>query len=41
MVFVVFEELTPEMHVGKKSYLGIIGVTIGFIIMMVLDIALG
>ena len=41
MIYVVFEELSPEMHSGKKSYLGIIGVSIGFIIMMVLDIALG
>lgn len=41
MLFVVVEELVPEMHGGKKSMLGVIGVTIGFIIMMVLDIALG
>lgn len=41
MIFVVAEELIPEMHSGKKSTLGVIGVTIGFIIMMVLDIALG
>lgn len=41
MIYVVAEELIPEMHGGKKSILGVIGVTIGFIIMMVLDIALG
>ena len=41
MIFVVFEELIPEMHNGKKSSIGIIGVTIGFLIMMILDIALG
>ena len=41
MIYVVFEELVPEMHAGKKSQLGIIGVTIGFVIMMILDIALG
>ena len=41
MIYVVFEELVPEMHSGNSSYLGIIGVSIGFIIMMVLDIALG
>lgn len=41
MIFVVVEELVPEMHLGKKSMLGVIGVTIGFVIMMVLDIALG
>lgn len=41
MIYVVVEELVPEMHIGKKSTLGVIGVTIGFVIMMVLDIALG
>lgn len=41
MIFVVVEELIPEMHSGKKSMLGVIGVTIGFAIMMILDIALG
>ena len=41
MIFVVVEELIPEMHEGEKSILGVIGVTIGFVIMMVLDIALG
>lgn len=41
MIFVVVEELVPEMHEGKKSTLGVIGVSIGFIMMMVLDIMLG
>lgn len=41
MIFVVVEELIPEIHAGGKSELGVIGVTIGFVIMMVLDIALG
>ena len=41
MIFVVVEELIPEMHSGKKSVLGAIGVTIGFLVMMILDIALG
>lgn len=41
MIYVVIEELIPEMHEGKKSTLGAIGVTIGFIIMMVLDVVLG
>ena len=41
MIFVVIEELIPEMHSGKKSMLGVIGVTIGFAVMMILDIALG
>ena len=41
MIYVVIEELIPEMHSGNKSSLGIIGVTFGFTIMMILDIALG
>ena len=41
MIYVVVEELIPEMHSGKKSELGAIGVAIGFLIMMILDIALG
>ena len=41
MIYVVVEELIPEMHNGKKSQLGVIGVCIGFVLMMVLDIALG
>lgn len=41
MIYVVIEELVPEIHTGNKSKLGVIGVTIGFVIMMVLDIALG
>lgn len=41
MIYVVVEELIPEMHEGTKSTLGVIGTTIGFVIMMVLDIALG
>ena len=41
MIYVVIEELIPEMHNGKESSLGVIGLTIGFVLMMVLDIALG
>ena len=41
MIYVVVEELVPEIHSGKKSALGVIGFTIGFVVMMVLDIALG
>ena len=41
MIFVVVEELVPQMHQDKKSNLGVIGVTLGFIVMMVLDIVLG
>ena len=41
MIYVVFEELVPEIHSRNKSILGIVGITIGFLIMMILDIALG
>ncbi len=41
MIYVVVEELIPEVHCGKKTALGVIGFTIGFAVMMVLDIALG
>lgn len=41
MIYVVAEELIPESQVGKHSNLGTIGFSIGFIIMMILDIALG
>ena len=41
MIYVVIEELIPEIHLGNKSILGIIGVTVGFVLMIVLDIALG
>lgn len=40
MIYVVIEELVPEMHKSKKSVLGIIGVAIGFVLMMVMDMAL-
>lgn len=41
MIYVVVEELIPESQTGKHSNLGTIGVALGFVIMMVLDIALG
>ena len=41
MVYVVVEELIPESQIGKHSNLGTIGFSIGFIIMMILDVALG
>ncbi len=41
MLYVVVEELIPEIHCGKKSALGVIGFTVGFAVMMILDIALG
>lgn len=41
MIYVVVEELIPESQVGEHSNIGTIGVAIGFIIMMILDVALG
>ena len=41
MIYVVSEELIPEMHIGKKTSSGVIGLTLGFMVMMVLDITLG
>ena len=41
MIYVVVEELIPESQNGEHSNLGTIGVAIGFVVMMVLDIALG
>ena len=41
MIYVVVEELIPESHEGEHSNLSTIGVAIGFVIMMILDVALG
>ena len=41
MIYVVVEELIPESQTGEHSNIRTIGVTIGFIIMMILDVALG
>ena len=41
MIYVVVEELIPETEKGMHSDLGTIGLAIGFIIMMILDITLG
>lgn len=41
MIYVVVEELIPELQQGEHSNIGIIGVSIGFVIMMILDVALG
>ncbi len=40
MIYVVVEELIPESQAGAHSNIGTIGVAIGFVLMMVLDIAL-
>lgn len=41
MLYVVVEELIPEASTGKHSNIGTIGFCIGFVIMMILDVALG
>ena len=41
MVYVVVEELIPEAHLGDHSNLGTMGVLAGFVVMMILDVALG
>ncbi|MCE5196166.1 MAG: ZIP family metal transporter [Negativicutes bacterium] len=41
MMYVVVEELIPEAHLGEHSNIGTLGVMLGFLIMMVLDVALG
>ena len=41
MIYVVVEELIPEANLGKHSHIGTMGVIAGFVIMMVLDVALG
>lgn len=41
MIFVVVEELIPEANLGEHSHLGTGGVMVGFLLMMVLDVALG
>lgn len=41
MIYVVVEELIPEANKGEHSNLGTIGVMLGFLIMMILDVALG
>ena len=41
MLYVVVEELIPEMSQGKHSNLGTLAFAAGFSIMMALDMALG
>ena len=41
IIYVVVEELIPESQVGQHSNIGTIRVAIGFVIMMILDVALG
>ena len=41
MVYVVVEELIPESQSGEHTNIGTVGVALGFVLMMVLDVALG
>ena len=41
MMYVVVEELIPEMSQGKHSNLGTVFFAVGFSVMMTLDVALG
>lgn len=41
MIYVVVEELIPEASQGSHSNIATIGFAIGFVVMMVLDVALG
>ncbi len=41
MIYVVVEELIPEAQSGEHSNISTIGVAAGFVIMMILDVALG
>lgn len=41
MIYVVVEELIPEAHLGERSTAGTLGVIIGFLLMMILDVSLG
>lgn len=41
MLYVVVEELIPEAHLGEHSNIGTMGVMAGFLVMMILDVALG
>lgn len=41
MIYVTVEELIPESQMGEHSNLGTISIMVGFLIMMILDTALG
>ena len=41
MIYVVVEELIPESSEGEHSNIATIGFAIGFVVMMILDVALG
>ena len=41
MLYVVVEELIPEMSEGEHSNIGTVFFAVGFSLMMILDVALG
>lgn len=41
MIYVVIEELIPETQSGEHSNIGTIAAALGFVLMMILDVALG
>ena len=41
MIYVVVEELIPEMSEGEHSHAGTLFFAVGFVLMMILDVALG
>lgn len=41
MIYVVVEELIPEAHMCEKENVGTLGFVVGFLVMMILDVALG
>ena len=41
MMYVVVEELIPEMSEGRHSNIGTVAFSLGFVVMMVLDVTLG
>ena len=41
MLYVVVEELIPEASEGEHSNIGTVGFAVGFVLMMILDVALG
>lgn len=41
MIYVVVQELIPQAHMGEKDNIGSLGFIVGFLVMMILDVALG
>lgn len=40
MIYVVVEELIPQAHMSEKDTIGTLGFIVGFLVMMILDVAL-